>query len=164
MHEMAHFIPAYLMGKVISFSLKPKVTEKGVVFGEVVYMPKTSFDMAVSSMAPLLYWFLLFWWIQRINLLNWYYSDGLLNLTLSFNALKGIKGIFETYCFLQLLWAGRVSSTDIAIFIKATWMWWAFILVFVLWIWEKGDILAHFIVPVLDVIRFMEGLWNRKIL
>jgi len=160
LHELAHFLPAYYMGKVVSFSLRPRRSEKGIIFGEVVYLSRTPLDRAITSISPCVYWLVLVFWMQKTGFFNWKYSNGTLDISFVFDALgEGIRRIFLGYCFLQLLWAGRVSSTDIAIFIEATWVWWVVGIIALYWAWSNFIYIKQVFMPVIDFVNVWRWRW-----
>lgn len=103
------------MGKPEGFSLIPKIEGGSFIFGSVSYRVRYKVLSSFIASAPLLWWVVLVLMLLYFKLMQISGWIPHFNYSLIWQRLKSFSpsdAIF-IWLFIQLLWAGRLSSKDI---------------------------------------------------
>ena len=115
LHELSHYTAALFLGKPEGFSLMPKIEDGSFIFGSVKYRVRYKVLSSFIASAPLLWWvFLILMLLHfKLVLMSWWVPG--LNYSLIWQRLKSfsLSDVVLIWLFIQLLWAGRLSSKDV---------------------------------------------------
>lgn len=146
LHELSHYTAAFSLGKPEGFSLMPKIEGGSFIFGSVRYRVRYKALSSFIASAPLLWWVVLVRMLLYFKLIQMSGWIPHLNYSLIWQRLKAFSfsdGIF-IWLFIQLLWAGRLSSKDIKNFFSGIFS-------------VSGFVLISAIAIVLYALRYLAG-------
>lgn len=120
LHELSHYIAALFLGSAEGFSIIPRRHGDSYVFGSVKSRTKFRILSSFVAAAPLVWWAVFVFLLIKSGLIS--EADGTLHYNLrvvgdkihSFNR----NDILLLWLSIQLLWAGRLSSSDLINTIK----------------------------------------------
>ncbi|MEK6581259.1 MAG: hypothetical protein AABY50_03800 [Nitrospirota bacterium] len=115
LHELSHYAAAFFLGKPEGFSLMPKIEGGSFIFGSVRYRVRYKVLSSFIASAPLLWWgglALMLLYFKLIQMRGWIPH---FNYSLIWQRVKSfsLSDAIFIWLFIQLLWAGRLSSKDI---------------------------------------------------
>ncbi|KAF0145978.1 MAG: hypothetical protein FD156_346 [Nitrospirae bacterium] len=115
LHELSHYAAAFFMGKPEGFSLIPKIEGGSFIFGSVSYRVRYKVLSSFIASAPLLWWVVLVLMLLYFKLMQISGWIPHFNYSLIWQRLKSfsLSDAVFIWLFIQLLWAGRLSSKDI---------------------------------------------------
>ncbi len=120
MHEIVHYVAALLLGKAEGFSIMPHVEGGSFVFGSVKSRVRYKVLSSFVAMAPLLWWAVLFLILRHLRLIE--LSGRMPNVRFGFLVERlqsfSVKDALFIWLFLQMLWAGMLSTQDVKNFFK----------------------------------------------
>jgi len=115
LHEIAHAVVAKIFGgSVVGFSLTPIMIDDRIVLSRVIVSHRLVGLNVFSSLSPLVWWVLAFFFLEEMGLLSFAINNE--HLVIAFNlAYKewGWDSIVSAYGIAQLLWAGKLSRIDV---------------------------------------------------
>ena len=116
LHELAHYLFALLLGKAEGFSVLPGIEGDRFVLGSVKSRARYKVLTSFIATAPLIWWAVLLLLMVHFRLLIMR-GGGIPRVDLSL-LLRKVRSfsrgdILFIWLFLQMLWAGRLSVTDI---------------------------------------------------
>jgi hypothetical protein len=120
LHELAHYVAAVILGKAEGFSLIPRIEERSFVFGRVKSRVKYRVLSSFVATAPLVWWAVLLLILWHLRLIGISLGKPELHpgiLTRQIQAFTVKDGLF-IWLFLQMLWAGMLSTEDVRNFFK----------------------------------------------
>lgn len=115
LHELSHYTAAFFLGKPEGFSLMPKIEGGSFIFGSVRYRVRYKVLSSFIASAPLLWWVFLILMLLHFKLIQMSGWIPHLSYSLIWQRLKSfsLSDAVFVWLFIQLLWAGRLSSKDI---------------------------------------------------
>jgi len=116
LHELAHYLFALLLGKAEGFSMLPGIEGDRFVFGSVKSRARCKVFTSFIATAPLIWWAVLLLLMVHFRLLIMR-GGGIPKVDFSL-LLRKVRSfsrgdVLFIWLFLQMLWAGRLSVTDI---------------------------------------------------
>lgn len=121
LHELAHYLFALMLGRAEGFSVLPAIDGDKLVFGSVKSRTRYKVLSAFIASAPLIWWAVLVLLMIHLRLII---MRGSGFPKIDFSLLSGRGRLFSRWdilfiwLFLQMLWAGRLSATDMKNFAK----------------------------------------------
>jgi type-F conjugative transfer system pilin assembly protein TrbC len=115
LHELAHYFGAVMVGRVLSFSVIPRIVGDRIVLGSVVASPRLKSGYMLIAAAPLIWWVVLYQMLSMMNLVDIEDEVQYLNIAINYSGIN-LKNIWVLYAGWQLLKAGRLSVTDLKVF------------------------------------------------
>ena len=115
LHEFSHYTAAFFMGKPEGFSLIPKIEGGSFIFGSVSYGVRYKVLSSFIASAPLLWWVvlvLMLLYFKLMQISGWIPHFNYSLIWQRFKSFSLSDAVF-IWLFIQLLWAGRLSSRDI---------------------------------------------------
>ena len=115
LHELSHYAAAFFMGKPEGFSLIPKIEGGSFIFGSVSYRVRYKVLSSFIASAPLLWWVvlvLMLLYFKLMQISGWIPHFNYSLIWQRFKSFSLSDAVF-IWLFIQLLWAGRLSSRDI---------------------------------------------------
>jgi hypothetical protein len=115
LHEATHFTAALLLGKPEGFSIVPRIDGASFIFGEVRARVRYKVLGVFISIAPLVWWVVLFFMVKDILSASQGPDTQGLSIAIFLEKLKSLSllDVFPLWFASQLLWAGRLSMHDI---------------------------------------------------
>ena len=134
------------MGKPEGFSLIPKIEGGSFIFGSVSYRVRYKVLSSFIASAPLLWWVVLVLMLLYFKLMQISGWIPHFNYSLIWQRLKSfsLSDAIFIWFFIQLLWAGRLSSKDIKNFFSGIFS-------------VSGFVLISAIALVLYALRYLAG-------
>lgn len=121
LHELAHYLFALMLGRAEGFSVVPAIEGDKLVFGSVKSRTKYKVLSSFIASAPLIWWAVLVLLMIHLRLLIMR-GSGIPKIDFSL-LVRRVRlfsrwDILFIWLFLQMLWAGRLSATDMKNFAK----------------------------------------------
>jgi len=117
LHELAHWLACKLVGaQVTSFNLIPRIQKGYIVYGSVQSRVTYRAMFIPIALAPLLWWIVLYYFLQYMQVLTIVWDAEQLALSFAYQQFQDWQTWWILYISLQLLWAGRPSDQDFAVF------------------------------------------------
>ena len=115
LHELSHYTAAFFMGKPEGFSVLPAIEGGSFIFGSVRYRVRYKVLSSFIASAPLLWWVVLVLMLLYFKLIQMSGWIPHFNYSLIWQRLESfsLSDAIFVWLFIQLLWAGRLSSKDI---------------------------------------------------
>ena len=116
LHELAHYLFALLLGKAEGFSVLPGIEGDRFVFGSVKARARYKVLTSFIATAPLIWWTVLLLLMVHFRLIIM--RGGRIpkvDFSLLLRKVRSLSrgDILFIWLFLQMLWAGRLSVTDL---------------------------------------------------
>jgi len=115
LHELAHYVAALLLGKAEGFSVMPRVEGESFVFGSVKSRVKFKVLSSFVATAPLIWWavlLLILWHLRLVGMSRGKPDFHLGILTRRLQSFS-VKDALFIWLFLQMIWAGILSTRDV---------------------------------------------------
>ena len=111
LHELAHYIAAFLLGKAEGFSVIPKIEGTRFVLGSVKSRVRYKFLSSFIASAPLVWWTILLLILFYLHIIQLNNGLPIISSGVVMKRLRSISfpDLFFLWIFIQLLWAGRLS-------------------------------------------------------
>lgn len=115
LHELAHYLSAAFFGKAGGFSVVPKIEGDRLIFGSVTSRTKFKVLSSFIALAPLVWWVALLLIAMHFQLIKVSDRGPEINLDPAFNKIRTFCrwDFFYVWLYIQMGWAGTLSSADI---------------------------------------------------
>jgi hypothetical protein len=115
LHELAHYVAAFLLGKAEAFSVIPRIEGNRFILGSVKSRVRYKLLSSFIAAAPLVWWAILFLILLYLHIIRLRNGIPIIAYELIAKKLRSFSfsDVFSLWVFMQMVWAGRLSVQDI---------------------------------------------------